>query len=355
MLSFNPTTLAVFTALLSSIRAAPVTPSTSLSKRATGATIRPTNIGDVCLGVAGGLSNGALLSQGACTQGGGFYNQWDISPGDNQVVRLSGLPAGSGDWCLDAGLDFTSGNRNDLKIWQCDPGLPQQRWFYTDDLHLAVVGGNACAATNRDTGDVFTQYCFNADAIGGGSHGGGNPTIETFNVVGGNTPPPVVTGGRQIKWLEDGVERCLQVNNGAFGNGQSIGVNVCFTQDLSFYAFQNFVYNEGSTKIRVAPNTFTDTEFCIDFGTNLGANGQGLKIWQCYDGLPQQQLYLTGDHHIAVENRPGGGQCADVRAESGPEPVKPYGVRKQVQSWECSGGNPNQASHPNTPFSSTHY
>lgn len=120
--------------------------------------------------------------------------------------------------------------------------------------------------------------------------------------------------------------------------------NVCFTDNLGFYPFQNFIYNEGSTKIRVAPNNLTETDFCIDFGTNLGANGQGLKIWECYEGLPQQQLYITDDRHIAVENRPNGGQCVDVRAESGPEPVKPYGIRKQVQSWECSYGNPNQAS-----------
>lgn len=69
---------------------------------------------------------------------------------------------------------------------------------------------------------MFTQACFNADAIGGGSHGGGNPVIETFDIVEESSSP--VTEGRQIKWLEDGVERCLQVNNGAFGNGQSIGM-----------------------------------------------------------------------------------------------------------------------------------
>ncbi|KAJ9104627.1 hypothetical protein QFC21_002125 [Naganishia friedmannii] len=323
MLSFNPTSLAVFTAVLFFARAAPVTPSSPLYKRATtGATIRPTNKGNVCFGVSN-LSNGALVIEGDCQQDTGLFNHWDISPGENQVVRISGLPAESGDWCLDAGLDFTSGSKNILKIWQCDPGLPQQR----NSEHLSVVGGNSCVATNRDTNEVFTQYCFNADAIGGGSHGGGNPITETFNLV--EVEPTPATQSRQIKWLEDGVERCLQVNNGAFGNGQSIGVNVCFTENLSFYAFQNFVYNEGSTKIRVAPNNFTETEYCIDFGTNLGANGQGLKIWECYEGLPQQQLYITDDRHVAVENRPGGGQCADVRAESGPEPVRPYGVRKQ--------------------------
>ncbi|KAJ9098959.1 hypothetical protein QFC19_006183 [Naganishia cerealis] len=289
MISFNPSALALLAALLSFTHALPVAPSTFI-KRATSATIQTTGTVEACLGVSS-LANGVILTSGVCTAGTpGFYNQWDISPGDNQVIRLSGLPQGSGDWCLDAGLDYTSG-------------------------------------------------CFDSEATGG------NPSRQTWNIVEGTTPSPPPTQGRQIKWLENGVERCLQVNNAGFSNGQTIGINVCFTESLSFYPFQQFIYNEGSTKIRVAPNIFTDTQYCIDFGENLGTNGQALKIWQCYEGLPQQQLYITSDRHIAVENRPGGGQCADVKAESGVEPVRPYGVRKQVQSWECIGGNTNQH-HP---------
>jgi hypothetical protein len=115
--------------------------------------------------------------------------------------------------------------------------------------------------------------------------------------------------------------------------------NVCFTENLSFFPFQQWVYSAGSTTIRTVPNNFTDIEYCLDFDTNLGANGQNLKIWQCYDGLPAQSLYVTNDNHIAVEN---GAQCVDVRAESSPVPTRPYGLRKEVQSWQCSGGNPNQ-------------
>jgi hypothetical protein len=64
---------------------------------------------------------------------------------------------------------------------------------------------------------------------------------------------------------------------------------------------QQFVYNQGSTKIRVAPNSLTTTDYCVDFGSNRGVNGVGLKIWQCYNGLAAQQLWITGDNHIAVE------------------------------------------------------
>jgi hypothetical protein len=86
-----------------------------------GRTIRPTFNSNTCLGVTE-LANGAYLSSGSCTPTTGFYSRWDIVPGDNQVVRLSGL-----NWCLDAGLDFNSGSIISLKIWQCYPGVPQQR------------------------------------------------------------------------------------------------------------------------------------------------------------------------------------------------------------------------------------
>lgn len=120
--------------------------------------------------------------------------------------------------------------------------------------------------------------------------------------------------------------------------------NTCFSEDSPYLPFQRWAYNRGSTKICVAPNTYTDTEYCIDFGTNLGSNGQTLYIWQAYD-VPQQQLYITDDDHIAVENGPG--NCVDVRAESGPQPdyARPFGSLKDVQIWSCSGGNTNQVSY----------
>lgn len=124
MLSINAASALAFASLFTLGEAAPLTPSTHPT-RAIGATLRPTNDAASCLGVTQ-LANGAYLSSRLCTEGG-FYNKWDVSPGDNQVVRLSGLPEGSGDWCLDAGLDYTSGSIVSLKIWQCYPGLPQQR------------------------------------------------------------------------------------------------------------------------------------------------------------------------------------------------------------------------------------
>lgn len=89
-----------------------------------------------------------------------------------------------------------------------------------------------------------------------------------------------------------------------------------------------------STTICLAPSNLTDTDFCIDFGSNLGANGQSLKIWQKYEDLPAQQLFVTEDNHIAVENGPG--QCANVQQESVTRPARgglPYGTYKDLQSW----------------------
>jgi hypothetical protein len=116
----------------------------------------------------------------------------------------------------------------------------------------------------------------------------------------------------------------------------------CFPEDSPYAPFQRFDYTLGSTKICVSPNEYSETQYCIDFGTNLGSNGQTLYIWQAYD-VPQQQLYITDDQHIAVV---GGNQCADVKAESGPQPdyARPYGSLKDLQSWQCTQYNTNQVS-----------
>lgn len=118
----------------------------------------------------------------------------------------------------------------------------------------------------------------------------------------------------------------------------------CFSDNSDYLPFQRWTYKAGSTTICVAPNQYSDTEYCLDFDTNLGANGQRLKIWQRYEGLAAQQLYITDDAHVAVENGPG--FCVDVRAESGAQPAyaRPYGSQKDVQTWDCFAGSPNQVS-----------
>jgi hypothetical protein len=41
------------------------------------------------------------------------------------------------------------------------------------------------------------------------------------------------------------------------------------------------------------------TNFCLDAGSNP-ASGTLMKIWQCYDGAPQQTWTYTGDNKIVL-------------------------------------------------------
>lgn len=61
-------------------------------------------------------------------------------------------------------------------------------------------------------------------------------------------------------------------------------------------------------------------------------SGVGMKIWQCYSGLVQQQWYLTDDHRIAVE---GQGLCLDLTNGNTADGT-------QVQTWSCTDNNNNQ-------------
>lgn len=103
---------------------------------------------------------------------------------------------------------------------------------------------------------------------------------------------------------------------------------------------QLFYYNIGATKIQVVDTTTSEVR-CVDFGDNP-TDGGTIRINPCVDNAPGQNLFITDDLHIAVENGPG--QCLDVQAESGIQPIRPYGAVKSVQSWSCVFGNENQVS-----------
>lgn len=126
MFTLSAATVALL-ALAHRAASAPVD-SAPLAKRATGAQISSSP--DFCIGVEL-LSNGARVTDKNCTTFNPsstppFYNKWDIVPGNNQVVRLSGLPPGSGDFCLDSGDSV--GSFPPAKIWTCYPGLPAQQY-----------------------------------------------------------------------------------------------------------------------------------------------------------------------------------------------------------------------------------
>ncbi|KAJ9094266.1 hypothetical protein QFC21_006092 [Naganishia friedmannii] len=294
MMFFSPHALAGLATLLSLAHAIPITTSAS-HKRAVGATIRRTYSSTTCLGVTA-LSNGAILTTGVCTPGTGFYNQWDISPGDNQVVRLSGLPAGSGDWCLDAGLDFTSGSIIPVKIWQCYPGVPQQR--HVD--HIAIYGGNACVSSGR-YGFIFTQGCFDSAATGG------NPSSQTWKIVESSTPPPPPppTGeGRTIRPTFNS-NTCLGVTE--LANGAYLSSGSC-TPTTGFYSRWDIVPGDNQV-VRLS-----GLNWCLDSGLDYNSGSIiALKIWQCYPGVPQQRWYYTDDSRNGIFTQ----GCFDSAATGG--------------------------------------
>ncbi|KAI5451507.1 hypothetical protein NCC49_001810 [Naganishia albida] len=96
---------------------------------------------------------------------------------------------------------------------------------------------------------------------------------------------------------------------------------------------QQFVYTTGATRIQIA-----DTNYCVEFGPGLGVNGRPLKLQECRkNGAPGQQLFITDDHHIALERGPG--RCADVRDAVGP-----------LQSWRCGSDDTNQVGRRSSPI-----
>ncbi|KAL7413805.1 ricin B lectin domain-containing protein [Mrakia frigida] len=146
------------------------------------------------------------------------------------------------------------------------------------------------------------------------------PTPTSSAVPSASATVPAVEGGRAIH-PNGNFGKCLDVYAALYQDGTAVDM-----YDCNGSGAQAFVWNEGSTKIRVA-----GTKFCLDAGTNPG-NGIGMKIWSCIDDLPAQQFYRTEDKRIAVE---GKGQCLDLTNGS----LDNY---SQAQTWACSTGNTNQ-------------
>ncbi|KAF7796197.1 hypothetical protein EIP86_007371 [Pleurotus ostreatoroseus] len=135
--------------------------------------------------------------------------------------------------------------------------------------------------------------------------------------------PAVLGQALQNTTVHPGLDnsKCLEVRDGTLANGTPVQINDC-----NGNAAQNWTIQGGSTKVMVA-----GTNFCLDAGSNP-TSGVGMKIWQCYSGLVQQQWYLTDDHRIAVE---GQGLCLDLTNGNTADGT-------QVQTWSCTDNNNNQ-------------
>lgn len=334
-LSVTTSTL-VLIALANSAVAVPVSPHATLSKRASGVTISHNGL---CLGIES-PKDGARLSEKDCKSFGvdsnpPFYNRWDIVPGNNDGLKLSGS-----NFVLGSG-DLTGSYEQDLaKIWTQFKGIAAQQYvlemlignmtwltslfrfagsttlttvssfqplcrhWLTYDFtaeHIAVTGGKDCLESGPH-GIIYTQC---ASTVEGGTQSFdvsdwviADPTQVTSAPPTQTTPPlpPPITQGKPIKWRMNGQDKCLTVAGaGDLQNGAAINMYVhsspfesrylllyhsadCVPSASAFYPLQQFVYTQGATQIRVAPNTLTKTDFCVDFGSDRGVNGANVKV-----------------------------------------------------------------------------
>ncbi|EIM22544.1 hypothetical protein E3Q22_04355 [Wallemia mellicola] len=137
-----------------------------------------------------------------------------------------------------------------------------------------------------------------------------------------STTPPTPTGEVGVAIHPNGdTSKCVDVAGASFGNGTPVQIYDCNGTDA-----QKFVIRKGQTSVKVA-----NRNFCLDAGSNPGS-GIKAKIWQCYDGLPAQNFWYTGDNRIAVT---GQGQCLDLT-----DGRKANG--NVLQTWQCYDNNLNQ-------------
>ncbi|KAJ9107973.1 hypothetical protein QFC20_003658 [Naganishia adeliensis] len=200
------------------------------------------------------------------------------------------------DFCVDFGNNLGT-NEADLTIQASADNPPGQQLYITDDNHIAVGNGpGQCANVRAESGEPIPPY---------------------------------------------GIQKILQSWQCEYGNTNQATEDVYQTRRTAkFQIFTDSSHTAGSTQIRMIDSSDGDV-VCVDFGSNP-ANGGRITTETCDDDATGQRLYTTDDDHIAMENGPG--QCMDVQAESGPLPIRLYGVLKSIQNWACALGNPNQVS-----------
>jgi len=115
--------------------------------------------------------------------------------------------------------------------------------------------------------------------------------------------------------------KCMDVR----GNVQEDGTPVQVF-DCNGSGAQQWVLTHGNTQVKLA-----GTNFCLDAGSSP-ANFVGMKIWQCFEGLPQQSWFYTDDERIAVTNM---GLCLDV-------PNGNLTNEQQLQTFKCTDEDQNQ-------------
>ncbi|KAF5314653.1 hypothetical protein D9611_007087 [Ephemerocybe angulata] len=113
------------------------------------------------------------------------------------------------------------------------------------------------------------------------------------------------------------------------GNGVAVQLRAAIPDGQQGEGAQRWIINRGPTKVKLGVST--GIEYCLDAGATP-TNGTQMKLWQCYDNLPAQAWYYTGDNRIALENQ---GFCLDL-------PNGNVAAGQTLQIWACATGNTNQ-------------
>lgn len=120
--------------------------------------------------------------------------------------------------------------------------------------------------------------------------------------------------------------KCVGIIGGTYGDGVPVDIYDCNhsnTQNWQWY---------GNSLVSV--NVTDLSHWCLDAGNvDQLRNGTQMKIWQCFNNLPQQTwtpVFTAGPIALSVDDL-----CLDLT----------NGVttnRNVLQVWQCAAGNPNQ-------------
>ncbi|KAF7440082.1 hypothetical protein PC9H_000425 [Pleurotus ostreatus] len=137
---------------------------------------------------------------------------------------------------------------------------------------------SASSATTTATSTATTTTAASSSGTSSAS------SSTTSSMVPTATGAPIHPNGNRGK--------CMDVRGNTLVNGTPVQI-----YDCNGTGAQKWIVQKGQTKVRLA-----GTNFCLDAGSNP-ANSVRMKIWQCYDNLPAQEWYYTGDNRIALFNK----------------------------------------------------
>ncbi|KAH8804277.1 ricin B lectin domain-containing protein [Flagelloscypha sp. PMI_526] len=125
---------------------------------------------------------------------------------------------------------------------------------------------------------------------------------------------------------------CMGVETNELENGNEVSFADCESPSIDKHIWHFDGASPGPIKLNLTNGN--GIEYCLDAGSNP-ASGTLLKIWQCYDGLPQQTWIHNSENHIKLNSF---NQCLDIKDGK----FNNNGGNTFVQTWTCTTGNTNQ-------------